>query len=204
MQEPIRAVIHAELRPSIVTQGRRSSPFSLLFAPHDAPPLLLLDAVPRLPGARSPFLAARRCLGHPAAHLCAGTRTTTPIASNTLTFVASSLFHNTRNGRVDVAMFGAKEAQSEATRLSRLIWPPARVSGYPGGLRNAVLPGFTGPRRLLRVVIEMLQRRIPVLSQRRCKSKPAGPWPCAPHHSHSTCSHHHSYHAHAACTSVRG
>ena len=161
MQEPIRAVIHAELRPSIVTQGRRSSPFSLLFAPHDAPPLLLLDAVPRLPGARSPFLAARRCLGYPAAHLCAGTRTATPIASNTLTFVASSLFHNTRNGRVDVAMFGAKEAQSEATRLSRLIWPPACVSGYPGGLRNAVLPGITGPRRLLRVVIEMLQRRNP-------------------------------------------
>ena len=58
-------------------------------------------------------------------------------------------------------MFWAKEAQCEATRLSRLIWPPARVSGYPGGLRNAVLPGITGPRRLLRVVIEMLQRRNP-------------------------------------------
>ena len=60
-----------------------------------------------------------------------------------------------------VAMFGAKEAQSEATCLSRLSWPLARVLGYPGGLRNAVLPGLIGPRRLLRVVIEMLQRRNP-------------------------------------------
>ena len=33
-------------------------------------------------------------------------------------------------------MFGAKEAQSEATRLSRLIWPPA---SFTGGRNRPVL-----------------------------------------------------------------
>ena len=80
--------------------------FLSFFAHHDAPPLLLLDALPRLPGARSPFLAARCCLGYPATHLCAGTCTPTPIACNTRAFVASSLFHNTRNGRVDGHVWG--------------------------------------------------------------------------------------------------
>ena len=178
--------------------------FLSFFAHHDAPPLLLLDALPRLPGARSPFLAARCCLGYPATHLCAGTCTPTPIACNTRAFVASSLFHNTRNGRVDGHMFGAKEARGEATRLLCLIWPPACVSGYLGGApKRGSTRYHTSAASSMGGDIKMLQRRNSG-ALTRCKSKPAGPWPYAPHHSHSTCSHHHSHHEHAACTSELG
>ena len=72
-----------------------------------------------------------------------------------------------------MAMFGAKEARGEATRLLCLIWPPACVLGYPWGLRNAVLPGITRPWRLLRVVISTCSKSaLRVLSQGANRSRP--------------------------------
>ena len=103
-----------------------------------------------------------------------------------------------------MAMFGAKEARGEATRLLCLIWPPACVSGYLGGApKRGSTRYHTSAASSTGGDIKMLQRRI-AGALTRCKSKPAGPWPYAPHHSHSTCSHHHSHHEHAACTSELG
>ena len=85
-----------------------------------------------------------------------------------------------------------------------LIWPPACVSGYLGGApKRGSTRYHTSAASSTGGDIKMLQRRI-AGALTRCKSKPAGPWPYAPHHSHSTCSNHHSHHEHAACTSERG